>query len=539
VPSYGWIGQDCRSAQIFDGGGNILILKCLRTLTVFCLIAFSSLGTAYAKEDPNLLMGEAIRLHDEAQELTGGDRTKKLLETNELLSEIERDHPDNILANFIKAGRAIGAIDVAALRRELGDVDESTITDLLEELPEATKEAISSVAQRACAASDCAEEVATSLAEVIFKIAFTDLDQAVDVEKLKWLFSNPGQLGGNLERVQVFEQMLDNPDILADIDARITQSLLADIGKEAAKDFAIGLVTNVATEVVAGWLEDQGKTKQAQLARTWVEPSVDIGLALQGAATATTASAGAGAAVIWAKNAYAFVQLGQKTLEAEASGSMPDQQLAKIASDIDSLHRSLLTGRTTGPLFAESLDVTVTPRMAEVFRQALTNQYEYQKYWLASDDVILLEAFEPIIEPAKIAAKALNKIVDAIPEVPGTQPSGTENANSTNALPGDINLGDNPSELVDQNLALDLTRSTKMPPQGDSYWLPPSRQTDGMMPGETDAGITVHSDNRVTWNDIAILPPFASINPSYAMAHFSPEGDRVIVFQTVYPPEGN
>lgn len=441
-------------------GDNILIFKFFRAFIVICAVYSLFLGTVQAKEDPNLLLGEAITLYDEAQELSGEDRIRKLLEVNELLTEIETEHPDSILTNFIKSGRAIGAIDVAALRKELGDTGEIKLVEPFGGLPEVTKQAIISVAQRACAASDCADEVAASLSGFILEVAFTDMDSAVNVEKLRRLFTNPGQLGGNLERVQVFEQMLDDPNFLANIDARIARGLVGYIGSEAAKDFAIGVVTNVATEVVADWLEGQGKTEEAELARTWIEqPSIDIGLALQGAATASSASAGAGAAIIWAKNAYAFVQLGQKTLEDEAAGATRDQQLAKIGSDIDSLHRSLITGKTSGPLFSEDLGVTVTPRMAEGFRQTLLAHYEHQKFWLASDDAILLEAFGLITETAKVAAKTFNTVLNAIPEGPSTRPSGTESANSTNALPGDVNsIG--PTEAADQETVPESNQET-------------------------------------------------------------------------------
>jgi hypothetical protein len=74
------------------------------------------LGAADASENPVVLIGKAVTIYNEARDLSGDDRTRRLREVDELLSRIEREHPDSVHAAFIADGRSIGSIDVAALR---------------------------------------------------------------------------------------------------------------------------------------------------------------------------------------------------------------------------------------------------------------------------------------------------------------------------------------------------------------------------------------------------------------------------------------
>lgn len=300
------------------------------------------------------------------------------------------------------------------------------------ELPETTQASIAAVVQKACVSvgEECKEQLATALTGFLLENVFSVAEEsAVDVERLKWVFSNPGKLGDSIDRVRLYEEIAENEEFMADFTTRLEADVLADmrkqVAKEAVSELGMSIVAGVVSETLAKYYESQGQTEAAAFARTWVEPMVDISLALEGASTATMASAGAGAAVIWIKNYLAFLELGAKALEAEQTGTTAEAQLAALAADIDSIHQTLRGERLTGSLFEGYEGEPLTEQHAEVLRKLLKEKYELQRWWLTSDEAIRLEAFAPIIRMAR-------NFVD-----PGV-PSGLEHANSTNALPSGL-----------------------------------------------------------------------------------------------------
>ncbi len=405
------------------------------------LATFVSSGPAFSQENPNLLLGEAITLYSEAMDATGQERKELFAEVDGILTRIQTNHPDSIPATFMKNGTPLGPIDVELIAAELKDPFEG--------LPRETTRAIERVAAIACQQTDCADEVKTAMAEFFLENVFlsggSELANATDIEKVRWLFSNPGRFESNIDRVNAFGELMDNEAFIKGLDERIgdavrpkvRKELATDAVKDLGRDIAIFLVTSAATEVTADWLEGRGMIDEALLARTLIEPSVDIGTLLATAKVATMTSAGVGAVVIWAKNAYALVELGQKSIQAEETGATKEQQLQVLADAIYSLQTSLGTGVVTGPMFSEEdQGVIVTPQMAAAFEASLQKSYERQQYWLSSNDAVLLASFDNIIELAKTAARTFNTVTGAVANV--VEGLSDEFGQSTATLPADL-----------------------------------------------------------------------------------------------------
>ncbi len=374
--------------------------------------------------DPNSLFVEAHQRYEMAIEASGAARIGMLQEVGAILDRIEAEFPETTPARLIREGGSLGGMDLGTVRAA-ADVAPT-------EIPQATRNAIATVADHACQAvtAACAEDIAAALETVIGDVLFSGMERAVHAEKRRILFSNPGKLNSPLERVELFEQMYQDPEFAAEFDTRAlsgaltSQDRLKDIAPEAVADFGYSLVTSVVTELLARHYEASGQDTAAEQTRRWMAPVVDITLLTTGAGQATASGTAPGAVLIWAKNFVAFVELGAQQQAAVESGATRDRQLAKLAADIESIHQTLRSGQLTGSMFDTSgrLGDPLLPDLEAVLRDTLEEYYDLQTWWLESPEAGILEDLGFVLEAAR-------RFVN-----PG-HASGLEHANSTNALP--------------------------------------------------------------------------------------------------------
>jgi murein DD-endopeptidase MepM/ murein hydrolase activator NlpD len=401
-----------------------------KTLTAFCVyfvFGFCHAAAQVSSDDApnaNMLMAEAVDVYREAEGVSGRQRVELFRKTGEILERIRTDFPDSVPAQFMSEGRALGPIDMDV-------IEAANDATYLDDLPQTTLSAVFKVSGQACRALSierCELELAEALFEYIAVLAF-DLDRSSNVEQLRWLFSNPGQLNNNLARVNAFEELMSDEVFRDDFINRVNGRVMADLGVEITVDVVFSLLTGVVSETLAQHYEAQGYQEAADFTRTWMEPIVDISLVLEGASSASTAGAGVGAALIWAKNTYAFWQLGEKQFRAEQTGATADQQLDRLASEIDSYTRTLISGRLTGVAFEGSEGAPLTERHAEVIKSVLEDHYEMQQYWLSSDDAILLETFDAVLQAARAFYVTLGRLFEPTP---------LDAADGSGALPADL-----------------------------------------------------------------------------------------------------
>ena len=402
----------------------------MRTLTfaslLFVLISSSS-AQAQDQGDANILFATALETYERALVASDPEQRELLRQVNDLLTQIREEHPESIPAQFMAEGRTLGGIDLALVETATEDLP-------IDRLDAATKQRLESLVQSICGSedSDCRSALLSATSEFLVRVMFEDMEGLSDQELLRWLFSNPGRFDDNLARVTTFSEALENEAFVLQLTERLDQKLLGDFAQEALSDLALGIIIGLTSDVLADYYENQDQSEAAAFTRTWMEPLVETSVLLLTSNSATIGTAYAGAAVIWAQNAYGFVNLGAQQLTAELSGATQAQQLEEIGSRISSLTQTLLTGRVTGPMFAQGDQGTVvTARMARAFEADLAALYELQTYWLSSNDAILLDTFDFLLVAARNSYQSLQALA------PATQPSGTEHANSTDALPAD------------------------------------------------------------------------------------------------------
>lgn len=411
--------------------GQVMV-RCPKVFVVALLHFVLSLGAAIAQEaetdaavsNPNILMANAIELYQQAEDASGQQRQELLRSVSETLAIISDDFPDSVPAQFMSEGKPLGPIDMVV-------VSAAKEATYLDDLPQTTITSVFKTAELACrtlAIDHCEQEIAEALFEYIAVLTL-DLGRASNVEQLKWLFSNPGRFSDNLTRVNAFNDLMENSTFRGDFLNRVNRRVISDMAVEATADLAFSLVTGVVSETLAQHYEAQGYQEAANFTRTWMEPMVDISLALEGASTASTAGAGAGAALIWAKNTYAFWQLGEKQFRAEQTGATADQQLGRLAAEIDSYTRTLISGQLTGTAFEDNEGAQLTEQHAEVIKSVLEDHYEMQQYWLSSDDAVLLETFDAVLQAARAFYETMGRLAEPTP---------LDAADSSGALPADL-----------------------------------------------------------------------------------------------------
>ncbi len=94
-----------------------------RFLGAFLVIGLSVADPSLAQDSSakaNLLFAETLKLHASAQELDGAPRKQALGDVLNRLNTIAENYPDSIPGQRIRAGQALGSIDIAAIRQEVG-----------------------------------------------------------------------------------------------------------------------------------------------------------------------------------------------------------------------------------------------------------------------------------------------------------------------------------------------------------------------------------------------------------------------------------
>ena len=399
-------------------------MAALAISAVVCLDAFSA--SAQGSSGANAIFVEAVQLYRQSSGKSEDDASADLARVREMFDRIVSEYPDSSAAEAIRSQAAPAGVELSRLPPSKPPLEDELANY---PLPDAVNDAIRAVASAACGdeADGCQGEVSVAMTEYVFRWAF-DGRRLAQAEQLRWLFSNPGRFDNNLARLTAFDAALQDTAFRDEFVDRVKQRVLGDIGREIATDFAMTLVTGLVSEALAQHYDATGHEEAAAFTRTWFEPMVDISLIAQSASSATPASLTVGAGYIWLKNAYAFWHLGESQYRAEQTGATRDQQLARLASEIDSYTRTLATGRLTGSAFPDNQGAVLTDRHAEVLRSVLQQHYELQLWWLESDDAILLETFEPVLEFAR----------DFYMTMTSEQP--LDAADSSGAFPADLSV---------------------------------------------------------------------------------------------------
>ena len=258
------------------------------------------------------------------------------------------------------------------------------------------------------------------------------------------LFSNPGAIARDTERLQLFEGMLADKEFSESLAQKINSEVLSskDIGLpkldakalgSIASDIGLDLITNLAIEVSAITLEKSGDTDRAYWVRTVTKPSVDIAKLSAGIAAGTTTVAGGtfAAGGVWAKNLYSFTLLGKRLTDDQAKGVDVETKLAELAAQNASIVESLKSGETRGVLYQGYPLRKLTDKEVNVLNDMLVTNNESQSALLEQKAV--QDEFAWVVDGAKKFALFISGLSM------NAQYAGTEHAISTPALPDGVN----------------------------------------------------------------------------------------------------
>ncbi|MCE8536833.1 peptidoglycan-binding protein [Ruegeria pomeroyi] len=403
-------------------GTQFARMLCALVLGLALCTNTNSPAVAQGGSEANALFVEAVQLYRQSGGKPEQEAAADLARVRELFDRILQEYPDSTAAEAISTQPAPAGVEIARLppSRPSPDAELAGYP-----LPDSVTGAIGIVARAACGdeTGACVDEVTLALAEYIFRWAF-DGERLAQVEQLQWLFANPGRFDDNLARIGAFDAALTDTAFREEFVDRVNGRVLRDIRRDVARKFAMTLVTGVVSEALARHYEATGQAEAAAFTRRWFEPMVEIALVVEGAAT--PASLAAGTVYIWARNAYAFWHLGESQYRAEEAGATREEQLTRLAAEIDSYSRTLVSGRLTGSAFPDNQGEPLTERHAEILRSVLEQHLELQRWWLESGDAALLETFEPVLSFAR----------DFYEMVTTEQP--LDAADGTGALPPDL-----------------------------------------------------------------------------------------------------
>lgn len=483
----------------------------LRPLFAAVIFLWASVFTAHASEEPSRLIGEALILYDEAETLSGGARTEKLREVDTLLSRIENDYPDSIHAEFISDGRKVGSIDVSALRQELAERPQPV---------------------------DGAERIAAEI-----EAAHRRLAGARDLKE-------------RLSFSKDIAELLFEYGKVAHLTSLATQSpYVDDLLREARVDMntvGAGLVAGVYVDVV--------------IERPLAEALADYMPENIAASVASTVAAMAEAVVTGGAVLPGYV-FDQAALIAEASLSLRESNselVAQVYSGTLDTVQALVRGALSEDLAMEQFDMTVEIARDYVGTLSYPSSRDAaNRMWIIAQLARLKVQEGPRIgparEPGELLATRLRVLeMDAGATLPGVLPR-----NEYQALADDVArafglrswpetwqdatrtrfLGmssDEARRQAERNAAAAEATGSRQESAAPAappapYWQPAPVRTPPIVTGGTSDRFTVHPDNRVTWNGIEALPPVASVNPTNATGHVSPDGTAAVVFQTFEP----
>jgi len=392
------------------------------------LLASVGFFPAHAQDDQqaNALFVQAVLLYRQSEQKTAEAATAELAQVRALFDQILTEHPTSKVALAIESEGAPAGVDLSRL-----PVSQVVLDRGMDQyaLPENVKKYIRRVAHVACGnRGECAAEIAVALSEYAWRVAFEGSHLGRE-ERMRWLFSNPGQYGDDLARIDALDEALQYPDFRNEFTARINKRVLGNVASEVAADYAMGLIVAVTGEALASYYDSQGQTKAAAFTRRWFEPMVEIGLVLESAATGRAVPLGINAAIIWLKNGYALAHLGARQDFAVQTGTTPEAERERLSAEIDSYTRTLLTGRMTGIMFKGHEGKPISEQHAKVIQSIISDHYEMLRYWIRSDDIILMETFDWVLDGARQYFKTLSKL---------GQPQPLDSANGTGALPADL-----------------------------------------------------------------------------------------------------
>ena len=169
------------------------------------------------------------------------------------------------------------------------------------------QEAALEAANNVCGASG--DGCATFLSEATVEwLADVVADQAVGNQRAResftLLFSNPGAIATDTERLAMFGAALDDPDFIGELRSKIDQKLASpgdfdgmDLDASTLRQFsfeiATGLVVNLTIEALARHYERTGQTDAAYWTRTAMAETFDIATLGLGLAKGTLTATGA------------------------------------------------------------------------------------------------------------------------------------------------------------------------------------------------------------------------------------------------------
>ncbi len=259
-------------------------------------------------------------------------------------------------------------------------------------------------------------------------------DSHTATRSFEMLFSNPGAILNDAERLQLFENMLDNKAFVGELRDQLKDEFLSreDIGfpkldKAAminiASDIAESLLTDIVIEYTALGLEKNGKSGLAYWIRTTAKPSIDIIQLAKGLAAGSTTFVGAslGAGGVWATNIFSFTVLGIHLNADERSGKDVDSELARLANQNVSIFESLMSGETRGALYEGYSVRRLTQKEIDALQDMLITNNNYQSELLKKQAIYA--EFDWVVKYAKWFACVVSEVNNSY--------SGSEHANST------------------------------------------------------------------------------------------------------------
>ena len=483
----------------------------LRRLLAAAILLHASIFAAFASDETSRLIGEAIVLYDEAETLSGSARVEKLTEVDALLSRIENEHPDSIHAAFISEGRTLGTIDVSALRRELAERPQPVGG------AERIAAEIEAAHRRLATARDFKERISLSK----------------DVAELLYEYGKVARLTSLAAQSPYFDDLLRQARVdMNTVGAGLVAGVYVDV-----------FIERPLADALAEYMPENVAASVASTVAAMSEAIVTGGAVLPG---------------------YVF---DQAALIVEASISLREtnsELVAQVYSGTLDTVQALVRGALSEDLAMEQFDMT-----REIARDYVgtlsypSSRDAANRMWIIAQ-LARLKVQEgprtgPSREPEELLATRLMVLeMDAGATLPGMLPR-----NEYQALADDVarafGLRSWPDDWRDATRARFLGMSSDAAQRqeernGDAaeatasrqenavpaaapapYWQLAPVRTSPILTGGTSDGFTVHRDNRVTWNGIEALPPVASVNPTNATGHLSPDGTAAVVFQTFEP----
>lgn len=265
--------------------------------------------------------------------------------------------------------------------------------------------------------------------------------------KFEILFSNPGAIALDTERLALFEEALSDNDFTKELGNKLNSEFLTQ--KDAifpmlntegiqavASDVAMDIFIELAINSLAEYKESTGDETAAYWIRTVTKPSIDVITLSKGmsAGTMSLTAASIGAGAIWAENIYSFVLLGARLNTSKATGLDVESQLQMVAEENNSIIESLRSGETRGIIFKDVLPPQkLTDKQKHILEDQLLINNAYQVNLLRSQSNLSIELFGWNVAQGSQTLAAKLGIGVPVPVY-----SGQEHVESTPSIPPDV-----------------------------------------------------------------------------------------------------